>query len=125
VWVAPETVLMELFAKLVTWWQTAPALDKVWLAIGLSGQLMFSARWIIQWLASEKVRQSVVPTTFWYLSLVGGLMVLSYGIYKLDPVIILGQFGVLVYARNIYLLLRGATANAPPAMADDIEAAKN
>lgn len=107
---------MELMTKLATWWQTTPALDKTWLAVGLTGQLMFSARWIIQWLASEKVRKSVVPSTFWYFSLVGGLMVLSYGLWKMDPVIILGQFGVLIYARNIYLLLRGATPDTPPAI---------
>lgn len=107
---------MDLFAKLAQWWQVTPALDKTWLAVGLIGQLMFSARWIIQWLASERVRQSVVPTTFWYFSLVGGLLVLSYGIYKGDPVIILGQFGVLIYARNIFLLLRGQSPDRPPAM---------
>jgi lipid-A-disaccharide synthase-like uncharacterized protein len=107
---------MELFAKLATWWQTTSAFDKTWLAIGLTGQLMFSARWILQWLASEKVRKSVVPTTFWYFSLVGGLMVLSYGIHKADPVIILGQFGIFIYARNIYLLLRGDQPDTPPAI---------
>ena len=107
---------MELFAKLATWWQTTPAVDMTWLAVGITGQLMFSARWIIQWLASEKVRKSVVPTTFWYFSLVGGLMVLSYGLWKADPVIIIGQFGILIYARNIYLLLRGAVPEEPPAI---------
>ena len=99
-------------AKLATWWVTTSAVEKSWLAVGVIGQLMFSMRWVLQWLASEKARSSVVPTTFWYYSLVGGLMVLSYGIYRVDPVIILGQFGVLVYARNIYLLLKGGPAAA-------------
>lgn len=116
---------MELFAKLAMWWQSTPVIDKTWLAVGLIGQLMFSARWIIQWLASERVRQSVVPTTFWYFSMVGGLMVLSYGLYKLDPVIILGQFGVLIYARNIYLLLCGQVAGTPPAMEAEAQSAKH
>ena len=75
---------------------------------------MFSMRWVLQWLASEKVRASVVPATFWYYSLIGGLMVLAYGIYRSEPVIILGQFGVLVYARNIYFLLKGEPASPPP-----------
>jgi lipid-A-disaccharide synthase-like uncharacterized protein len=108
---------MDLFApittKLASWWLTTTAVEKSWLAVGLIGQLMFSMRWVLQWLASEKARSSVVPTTFWYYSLVGGLMVLSYGIYRLDPVIILGQFGVLVYARNIFLLLKGGPEAAP------------
>jgi lipid-A-disaccharide synthase-like uncharacterized protein len=81
---------------------------------------MFSARWIIQWLASERMRRSIVPETFWYLSLVGGLLVLAYGVWKREPVIILGQFGVFIYARNIYFLLRsrregeGAGVPNPP-----------
>jgi lipid-A-disaccharide synthase-like uncharacterized protein len=98
---------MDIFGKLATWWATSTGTDVLWVAVGIIGQLLFSARWILQWLASEKVRQSVVPTTFWYLSLVGGLMVLAYGIYRVEPVIILGQFGVFIYARNIYLLLKG------------------
>lgn len=110
---------MELIAKLATWWQTTPVIDKTWLAVGLSGQILFSARWIIQWLASERVRRSVVPTTFWYLSLIGGLMVLSYGIYRVDPVIIVGQFGILIYARNIYMLIRGSVPDEPPAVEAD------
>lgn len=115
---------MEIVAKIVSWWSLTPAYEKAWLAIGLTGQLMFSARWIIQWVASERVRQSVVPSTFWYFSLLGGLLVLSYGIHKLDPVIILGQFGVLIYARNIYLMMRGRTADTPPPIdADQAELA--
>jgi len=115
----PRGNRLDLFAKLAVWWQSTPAIDKTWLAVGIIGQLMFSARWIIQWLASERVRKSVVPATFWYFSLFGGLMVLSYGLYKLDPVIILGQFGILIYARNIYLLIRGEPSSTPPAMDDE------
>lgn len=104
-------------SKIATWWATTPPTEMAWLALGITGQLMFSARWILQWLASEKVRASVVPSTFWYLSLCGGLMVLAYGIYRVEPVIILGQFGVLVYARNIYFLLKGnGKESLPPAM---------
>jgi lipid-A-disaccharide synthase-like uncharacterized protein len=111
--VNPMDLFTPITAKLASWWLTTSAIEKSWLAVGLIGQLMFSMRWVLQWLASEKARSSVVPTTFWYYSLLGGLMVLSYGIYKVDPVIILGQFGVLVYARNIYLLLKGGPEAAP------------
>lgn len=107
---------LSILNQMTTWWQVTPALDKTWLLVGLVGQMLFSMRWIIQWLASEKVRKSVVPATFWYCSLVGGLLVLSYGIWKQDPVIIVGQFGVLVYARNIYMLIRGNRPEQPPAI---------
>jgi lipid-A-disaccharide synthase-like uncharacterized protein len=107
---------MDIAAKIAAWWTTTSMAEKTWLAVGLTGQLMFSMRWVLQWLASEKVRASVVPATFWYYSLIGGLMVLAYGIYRLEPVIILGQFGILVYARNIYFLLRGQQISPPPAL---------
>ena len=88
-------------------WLTAlSARDVVWLCIGIGGQILFSARWIIQWMASEKSRRSTMPEVFWYLSFLGGLLVLSYGIHKMDPVIITGQFGVLVYARNLFFIRR-------------------
>jgi lipid-A-disaccharide synthase-like uncharacterized protein len=107
-------MIAALSGKLAAWWfGTSPA-EKAWLAVGIVGQLMFSMRWVLQWLASEKVRASIVPATFWYYSLVGGLMVLAYGIYRVEPVIILGQFGVLVYARNIYFLLKGGSVDTPP-----------
>ena len=97
-------------AKFAGWWSATSPAEKAWLAVGLGGNLMFSMRWILQWLASERAKASVVPTNFWFYSLVGGLMVLSYGVYKLDPVIILGQIGVLVYARNVYFLLKGQSS---------------
>jgi lipid-A-disaccharide synthase-like uncharacterized protein len=79
--------------------------DLAWILFGLTGQLMFSARFIIQWLASERAGRSVVPLAFWYFSILGGAIVLAYGIYKRDAVIILGQLpGVLIYSRNIWLI---------------------
>lgn len=81
--------------------------DAAWLAFGLAGQLMFTARFVVQWLASERAGKSVVPVAFWYFSIVGGLIVLAYGIRKLEPVIILGQLpGVVIYARNLWLIRR-------------------
>jgi lipid-A-disaccharide synthase-like uncharacterized protein len=73
--------------------------------VGLFGQGLFSARFIVQWIASERRKQSVVPREFWYLSLAGALITLSYAIYRLDPVFILGYLpGLFVYARNLYFI---------------------
>ena len=81
--------------------------EHVWLGFGLLGQAFFSARFLVQWIASERRRQSVVPVQFWYFSVGGGLMLLAYAIYRQDPVFILGQgAGLLVYARNLYFIRR-------------------
>ena len=81
--------------------------DALWLTVGLVGQLMFTGRFIVQWIASERVGRSVVPLAFWYFSIVGGAIVLAYGLHKLDSVIILGQLpGVVIYSRNIWLIHR-------------------
>jgi lipid-A-disaccharide synthase-like uncharacterized protein len=89
--------------------------ESLWLAIGLLGQAMFSARFLVQWIVSERRRQSVVPIHFWYFSIGGGLTLLAYAIYRTDPVFILGQgAGLFVYCRNLYLIRR---APAPLASA--------
>ena len=81
--------------------------DHVWLAVGLLGQVCFSARFLVQWIASERRKQSVVPTGFWYFSIGGGLVLLLYAIHRHDPVFILGQgAGLFVYARNLYFIHR-------------------
>ncbi len=81
--------------------------DKVWLAVGLVGQLMFTLRFVVQWIHSERHQKSVIPVSFWYFSLIGGLTVLAYGVHKVEPVIILGQLpGTFVYARNLMLIRR-------------------
>ena len=79
--------------------------EHVWLAIGLLGQALFSARFLVQWIASERQKQSVVPRQFWYFSIGGGLTLLVYALYRRDPVFILGQgAGLFVYARNLYFI---------------------
>lgn len=84
-------------------------LDDPWVLIGLLGQVCFGARFLVQWVVSERRGQSVVPIGFWYLSLAGAAVLLSYAIYRLDPVFILGQsFGFVVYVRNLALLRRRA-----------------
>lgn len=81
--------------------------EQVWLAVGLLGQALFSARFLVQWIATERRRRSVVPREFWYLSVAGGLTLLAYAIHRLDPVFILGQgAGLFVYARNLYFIHR-------------------
>ena len=83
----------------------ASTADAIWVTVGLLGQLMFTARFLVQWLASEKAGRSVVPVAFWYFSIAGSVVVLAYGIHKLDPVIILGQLpGTVIYSRNLWLI---------------------
>ena len=80
----------------------------LWIGIGFVGQALFSARFFVQWLASERAKRSIVPLAFWYFSLAGGLVLLSYAIHKRDPVFIVGQAtGVFVYLRNLYLIRTG------------------
>jgi len=81
--------------------------EYIWLAIGLLGQGIFSARFIVQWLISEKEKRSIIPVAFWHLSLCGGITLLMYAIYKRDPVFIIGQAtGVFIYVRNLFLIYR-------------------
>ena len=92
--------LWEKFWELAGW-------EKLWLAIGMIGQLLFMARFLVQWIVSEQRKRSVIPVAFWYLSLSGSLVLLSYAIHKRDPVFILGQScGVFIYVRNLVLLHR-------------------
>jgi len=83
--------------------------ETIWLAIGFLGQAFFSMRFLIQWIASERKKESVIPISFWFFSIGGGLTLLIYAIYRLDPVFILGQgAGLFVYLRNLYLIRRKA-----------------
>lgn len=77
----------------------------IWIIVGLIGQALFSARFLLQWLASEKAKRSVVPKAFWYFSIGGSAVLLAYAIHRVDPVFILGQAaGFAIYLRNLYLL---------------------
>ncbi|PFG64869.1 lipid-A-disaccharide synthase-like uncharacterized protein [Thioclava sp. ES.031] len=80
-------------------------LELWWVLFGLLAQLMFTGRFLVQWIASERKGESVVPLAFWYFSLAGGVMLFSYAVYRKDPVFILGQsLGVLIYSRNLWLI---------------------
>ena len=72
---------------------------------GFAAQLVFFMRFVVQWISTERNRKSVIPVAFWYISITGGFMLLTYGILDHDPVIIMGQsFGIIVYARNLYII---------------------
>lgn len=98
--------LHDVFVTNFTWWAM----------LGVFGQLLFAARFIVQWIASEKAGRSVVPLAFWFFSIGGAAIVLAYGIHKRDPVIILGQaLSFFIYFRNLALIakerrLRGRVA---------------
>ena len=78
-----------------------------WLAFGIVAQLVFTGRFLVQWIASERAGRSVVPLAFWVLSMIGGMMTLVYGIQKREPVIIMGQvLAVFIYIRNLMLIFR-------------------
>ena len=80
-------------------------INKIWLIIGFFGQFLFAMRFIVQWIASEKRKESIIPIYFWYFSLGGGMTLLSYAIYRKDPVFILGQgLGLFIYIRNLMFI---------------------
>ena len=81
----------------------------LWAAFGVLAQFVFGARFLVQWLASEKAEKSVIPVGFWFLSIGGGLMTLIYGFARRDVVIILGQaLSIFIYVRNLMLIAKDA-----------------
>lgn len=76
-----------------------------WIILGFVAQACFTMRFVVQWIASERARRSVVPVAFWFFSLLGGVLLLVYSIYRKDPVFIAGQaMGLLIYVRNLWLI---------------------
>jgi lipid-A-disaccharide synthase-like uncharacterized protein len=83
------------------------------LGFGFAGQALFSARFLIQWIASERLRSSVVPVVFWYFSLAGGATLFVYALWRMDPVFIFGQgLGIVVYVRNLQLISKARHGGA-------------
>jgi lipid-A-disaccharide synthase-like uncharacterized protein len=81
--------------------------EVLWLVIGFAGQIAFTGRFVLQWLYSEYKKRSVIPVSFWYLSIVGSTLLFAYAIYRQDPVFIAGQaFGSIVYLRNLQLIAK-------------------
>ena len=84
---------------------TLSTTELIFLCIGFIGQGLFASRFIVQWIYSEKIGKSTIPIVFWYLSIFGGFGLLTYAIFRKDPVIITGQlFGILIYMRNLILI---------------------
>ena len=87
-----------------------------WVILGLIAQGLFTMRFLVQWIASERAGRSVIPRAFWWFSIAGGLFLLFYALYRKDPVFILGQaFGVFVYLRNLYFVLHERRQKTSPA----------
>ncbi len=86
-----------------------------WVIVGLIGQGIFGSRFLVQWLASERRKRSIIPVAFWYLSIAGSLVLLSYAIHRRDPVFIMGECGgVMIYVRNLVLLRRAGAGPRRP-----------
>jgi lipid-A-disaccharide synthase-like uncharacterized protein len=98
----------EIYAAFAAWfYQVFVAQFSVWVAIGFAAQAMFSARFLIQWIASERAGRSVVPIAFWFFSIAGGSILFCYALYRQDPVFIAGQgAGLFIYFRNLFLIFR-------------------
>ncbi len=91
---------------------------QLWILIGFCGQAMFTMRFLVQWIQSERQRRSVTPVAFWWFSLAGGTILLSYAIHRRDPVFILGQSaGLIIYLRNLQLIRRAASRGLEPPVA--------
>jgi lipid-A-disaccharide synthase-like uncharacterized protein len=102
-----ESWFADAAAQIAARWDGTSTTELFWLGIGFTAQAMFMMRFVIQWLASEKARRSVVPDAFWYWSLAGGFMLFVYAVYRLDPVFMLGQgSGLFIYARNLHFIRR-------------------
>jgi lipid-A-disaccharide synthase-like uncharacterized protein len=94
---AVGTYLQDVFVTRLDWW----------VLVGFVAQGLFSMRFLVQWIASERAGRSVIPLAFWLFSIGGGLLLLVYALYRKDPVFIAGQaFGVFVYLRNLHFVLR-------------------
>lgn len=108
-------IIASAASEIAAWWSATPTVEKLWLTIGFTAQLMFSMRFIVQWIASERARRSIVPETFWYFSLAGGALLFAYAVYRLDPVFMLGQgTGLFIYARNLHFILRSKRLTDAP-----------
>ena len=90
---------------LASWLGAETKTELVWIMTGLGGQLLFMMRFIVQMIVSEKAKKSIIPVSFWWISIAGAAILLSYAIYRADPVFILGQsLGFFIYARNLWLI---------------------
>lgn len=106
--------MTELAAPLLAWFRVV-FIDQFsgWIILGYVAQATFTMRFVVQWIASERAKRSVIPIAFWFLSIVGGSLLLIYAIHREDQVIIVGNaFGLIVYSRNLWLIFRERRALA-------------
>ncbi|YBV96993.1 lipid-A-disaccharide synthase N-terminal domain-containing protein [Phyllobacteriaceae bacterium JZ32] len=98
--------MADLFAHLADWFHDVFVKQfDAWVLLGFVAQICFSMRFVVQWIASERARRSVVPVAFWFFSLGGGALLLIYAIQREDPVFIAGQgMGLFIYIRNLWLI---------------------
>ena len=103
-----------MIENLEQWWAQISGIDLWLLTLGFVAQAMFSMRFLVQWIVTERNKKSTVPEMFWYFSIFGGLLLLTYGLLRAEPIIILGQsMGVVIYARNLYFILREKRQRRP------------
>ncbi len=115
----PAIEFQDRMAAEMDTWKARPAFERTmlgffnisswvnfgWIAAGLLGQAAFFGRMMVQWIISEKNRESIVPTAFWWLSLAGGVCLFSYFVWRVDFIGVLGQStGIVIYARNLRLI---------------------
>ncbi len=112
--VSPEELARRLYSEatgrgfMYRFLNITSAVGIAWVAIGFLGQVLFAGRMIVQWLASERSRRSVVPVSFWWMSLIGASMLLVYFVWRRDVIGVLGQCsGWVIYVRNLWLIHRG------------------
>lgn len=101
-------MIAELWGQLLNWLHIVFVEQfDLWILFGFIAQFMFMMRFVVQWVASERARRSVMPIAFWFFSIAGGALLLIYAIYRKDPVFIAGQgAGLFIYLRNLWLIYR-------------------
>src|SRR3981081_2486093 len=107
--------MTELFSNLATYLRDVFIIKfDGWVVLGFVAQGFFTMRFVVQWIASERARKSVIPVAFWFFSIGGGVLLLVYALYRRDPVFIAGQaLGLVVYVRNLYfIVVNGRQASA-------------
>lgn len=107
-------MIAELWGQLLNWLHIVFVEQfDLWILFGFIAQFMFMMRFVVQWVASERARRSVMPIAFWFFSIAGGALLLIYAIYREDPVFIAGQgAGLFIYLRNLWLIYREKRTSA-------------
>lgn len=101
--------------SVIAWFRDQSTADLVWIGLGFFAQFLFMMRFVVQWIASERAKRSIVPEMFWYFSIGGGVLLLAYSIYRVDPVYMFGQgLGLIIYFRNLTFVWSHKTSGGEP-----------